>query len=177
MIYKVRVSLNNEIYREIELRDKQTLYTLYKGIISAFSLQGEELASFFISDKDWNKGTEIPLEGDEDADVFSDETETMMDFFIKEVMEKVGARLLFVYDYEEPWTFYVEAIEMTEKKAVLNYPLTVKRVGAMPLKMPKRNMELLELEDDEDEDDLVTEEDGDTESFDELDVDSDLDDF
>lgn len=43
MIYKIRVILDTkeDVFRDIEVRDKQTLFTLYKGIMSAFSLKGE----------------------------------------------------------------------------------------------------------------------------------------
>lgn len=169
MIYKIRVILDTakeDVFRDIEIRDKQTLFTLYKGIMSAFSLQGEELASFYESDEDWNQGKEIPLESmDEGA---SDET--MSDFYIYEALPKVESRLIFVYDYFAMWTFSVEVISIEDKKAVLNYPLTVYRFGAMPLKAPKRNMEILSLEDDE----ILDAGDEDA-SFDELEIDSDLD--
>lgn len=169
MIYKIRVILDtkDDVFRDIEIRDKQTLFTLYKGIMSAFSLQGEELASFYVSDADWNQGKEIPLENMDE----SNEDETMADFHINEVMPEVGSRMIFVYDYLDMWTFSVEVVAIEDKKAVLNYPLTVYRYGAMPLKAPKRNMEILNLEEDEimDED-----EDGDS-TFDDLEIDSEID--
>ncbi|MBW7870366.1 MAG: hypothetical protein H3C39_04815 [Flavobacteriia bacterium] len=173
MIYKIRVILDTkeDVFRDIEVRDKQTLFSLYKGIVSAFSLQGEELASFYESNKDWDQGREIPLEdmGDTGND------ETMADFQISEILPKVGDRMIFVYDYMEMWTFYVEVIAIEDKKAVFNYPLTVYRFGSMPLKAPKRNQDILDLEEDEiidSEDDAEAET-----SFDDLELDTDLDDF
>lgn len=173
MIYKIRVILDtkDDVFRDIEIRDKQTLFTLYKGIMSAFSLQGEELASFYISDEGWSQGKEIPLESMDE----SNEDETMADFHIYEVLPEVGARLIFVYDYMDMWTFSVEVVSIEDKKAVLNYPLTVYRYGAMPLKAPKRNLEIINLEEDE-----IVDEDEDADStFDDLEIDSemDMDDF
>ncbi len=173
MIYKIRVILDTkeDVFRDIEVRDKQTLFSLYKGIVSAFSLQGEELASFYESNKDWDQGREIPLEdmGDTGND------ETMADFQISEILPKVGDRMIFVYDYMEMWTFYVEVIAIEDKKAVFNYPLTVYRFGSMPLKAPKRNQDILDLEEDEI---IDSEEDAEAEtSFDDLELDTDLDDF
>ncbi len=167
MIYKIRVILDTkeDVFRDIELRDKQTLFTLYKGIVSAFSLQGEELASFYLSDREWSQGKEIPLEDMGE----SEEDETMADFQINEVLPNIGDRMIFVYDYMEMWTFYVEVLEVADKKAVFNYPLTTYRYGSMPLKAPKRNMDILNLEDDE----MIDDDDDDT-SFDELDIDSEL---
>lgn len=151
MIYKIRVFLDSkeDVFRDIEIKEKQTLFTLYKGIISAFSLQGEELASFYELDEDGNQTKEIPLE-----DMSDDGTdETMADFYIKEAFINQGDRMAFVYDFMEMWTFVAELISVEEKPAVLNYPLTVYRFGAMPLKAPKKDM-LVDL-DDEDEIDFA----------------------
>lgn len=168
MIYKIRVILDtkDDVFRDIEIRDKQTLFTLYKGIMSAFSLQGEELASFYVSDQEWSQGKEIPLENMDETT----EDETMADFHIYEVMPEVGSRMIFVYDYLDMWTFSVEVVAIEDKKAVLNYPLTVYRFGAMPLKAPKRNMEIMNLEEDE----IMSEEDDDA-AFDDLEIDSEID--
>lgn len=169
MIYKIRVILDTkeDVFRDIEIRDKQTLFTLYKGIMSAFSLKGEELASFYISDEEWEQGKEIPLENmDENS-----EGETMSDFYIYEGFPEVGSRMIFVYDYLDMWTFSVEVVAIEDKVAVLNYPLTVYRFGSMPLKAPKRNIEILNLED---EDMMDADEDADA-SFDDLELDGEMD--
>jgi len=149
VIYKIRVFLDakEDVFRDIEIKEKQTLFTLYKGIISAFSLQGEELASFYELDEEGNQGKEIPLE-----DMSDDETdETMADFYIKEAFSEVGTRLMFVYDFFEMWTFVAELIAVEEKPAVLNYPLTVYRFGSMPLKAPKKDL-VVDLDEDDDMD-------------------------
>ena len=148
MIYKIRVFLDSkeDVFRDIEIKEKQTLFTLYKGIISAFSLQGEELASFYEIDEDGVELKEIPLE-----DMSDDGTdETMADFYIKEVFKEQGDRLKFVYDFFELWTFVAELIDIEDKPAVLNYPLTVYRFGSMPLKAPKRDIDIIDLEGDDD---------------------------
>lgn len=166
MIYKIRVILDTkeDVFRDIEIKEKQTLFTLYKGIMSAFSLKGEELASFYESDEDWSQGKEIPLE-----DMSEDgEDETMADFYIKEAFSQIGDRMIFVYDYLAMWTFYVELIAIEEKPAVLNYPLTIYRYGSMPLKAPKREMDVLDLEDDDLDFDEET-------SLDDLELEDDMD--
>jgi len=158
----VILDTKEDVFRDIEIKEKQTLFTLYKGIISAFSLQGDELASFYESDQDWTQGKEIPLE--DMSDDGSDET--MADYYIKEAFANVGDRMIFVYDYFDLWTFFVELIAVEDKPAVLNYPLTVYRFGAMPLKAPKKDMDIIDLEE---EDDIM-----DDESFDDLEIDGDI---
>jgi hypothetical protein len=149
VIYKIRVFLDakEDVFRDIEIKERQTLFTLYKGIISAFSLQGEELASFYSLDEEENQGKEIPLE-----DMSDDGTdETMADFYIKEAFAQVGDRMMFVYDFFEMWTFVAELIAIEDKPAVLNYPLTVYRFGSMPLKAPKKDI-VVDLDEDDDMD-------------------------
>ena len=93
----------------------------------------------------------------------------MADFYIQEALPEVGARMIFVYDYLEMWTFFVEVLAIEDKKAVLNYPLTVYRYGIVPLKAPKKSLDVINLEEDDealDDDDTA---------FDDLDIDSELD--
>ena len=57
MIYKIRVILDtkDDIFRDIEIREKQTLWNLHLGIKSAFSLMGDDLSVFNILDKSETK--------------------------------------------------------------------------------------------------------------------------
>src|SRR5690606_28237356 len=117
--------------------------------------------------ENWTQGKEIPLESMDE----SNEDNTMADYQISEVMPNVGSRMIFVYDYFDMWTFSVEVISIEDKKAVLNYPLTVYRYGSMPLKAPKRNMEFLNL----DEDEVLGDEADPDVAFEDLDIDADTD--
>jgi hypothetical protein len=53
MVYKIRVILDSKdsIFRDIEIKEKQTLWNLHLGIKSAFSLQGDDLSMFTILDE------------------------------------------------------------------------------------------------------------------------------
>ena len=77
MVYKVRVILDTkeDIFRDIEIKDKQTLWNLHLGIKSAFSLQGEELSTFNILEDDGTIVKSVPLEDmsdDGDGEIMSD---------------------------------------------------------------------------------------------------------
>lgn len=95
MIYKVRVILDakDSVFRDIEIKDKQTLWNLHLGIKSAFSLQGEELSSFYFSDEEWTEGNAIPLEDMSDEG----DGETMSDIYLNEAFPEKGAKMLFKY--------------------------------------------------------------------------------
>ncbi len=168
MIYKIRVILNTEedVFRDIEIRANQTLGKLHEAIKSAFSLQGEEMASFYKSDDNWSQGEEISLE-----DMTDDGSgETMYDLYVKEVLPNAGNKLLYVYDFMIMWSFYVDVLEISDKNLTLNYPLTTYRFGKVPLKAPNKDFSSPSdfLLDDEEEL-LLADEDLDDMDFEELD--------
>lgn len=140
MIYKVRVILdtNNakeQIFRDIEIRDKQTLWNLHSGIKSAFNLQGEELSSFYFSDDDWSEGQAIPLEDMSD----DGDGETMSDVYLDEAFPSVGSKMHFKYGLLDLWEFFCELLEINDEKSSVNYPITVFRFGNAPLKAPNKS--------------------------------------
>lgn len=137
MIYKVRIILDTDnskeqIFRDVEIKDKQTLWNLHLGIKSAFSLQGEELSSFYYSDDEWSEGIAIPLEDMSD----SGDGETMSDVYISEAFSKVGSKLHFKYGLLDLWEFFCELLEIMPEKPSVNYPITTFRFGKVPLKAP-----------------------------------------
>lgn len=140
MIYKVRVILDtnnskDQIFRDIEIKDKQTLWNLHLGIKSAFSLQGEELSSFYYADENWSEGEAIPLEDMSD----DGDGETMSDVYLSEAFPSVGSKMHFKYGLLDLWEFFCELLEITEEKPAVNYPITVFRFGNVPLKAPGKS--------------------------------------
>lgn len=137
MIYKIRIILDakEQIFRDIEIKEKQTLWNLHLGIKSAFSLQGEELSSFYYSDDNWSEGDPIPLEDlSDDGD-----GETMSDVYLSEAFPNIGSKMHFKYGLIDLWEFFCELLEITEEKSAVNYPITVFRFGNAPLKAPSKN--------------------------------------
>lgn len=137
MVYKIRAILNAKetIFRDIEIKEKQTLWNLHLGIKSAFSLPGDELSSFYFSDDEWAEGRPVPLEDmSEDGD-----GEIMSDVYLKEGFPEVGAKMRFQYGFIELWDFFCELLQIAPEKPAVNYPITVYRFGNVPLKAPSKN--------------------------------------
>ncbi|QCX52587.1 plasmid pRiA4b ORF-3 family protein [Elizabethkingia sp. JS20170427COW] len=137
MIYKVRVILDakDSIFRDIEIKGKQTLWNLHQGIKSAFSLQGDELSSFYYSDEEWTEGQAIPLEDMSD----NGDGEIMSDIYISEAFAEKGSKMLFKYGFIDLWEFFCELQEIIDEKPSVNYPITTFRFGNMPLKAPSKS--------------------------------------
>ena len=65
MIYRLRVILDNDteddIFRDIELDKTSNLEDFHNTITQSFGFEGNEMASFYLTDKEWNQGEEISL--------------------------------------------------------------------------------------------------------------------
>lgn len=137
MVYKIRVILDakEDIFRDIEVKGKQTLWNLHLGIKSAFSLQGDELSTFNLLENDGAIVKSVPLEDMSD----DGDGEIMSDVYIDEAFENVGDKAQFQYGLLDLWEFFCELIEVIEETKGVNYPITVYRFGNVPLKAPSKN--------------------------------------
>jgi hypothetical protein len=106
MIYRFRVILDNDteedIFRDLEIRETDTLEDLHNVITQSFGLDGLEMASFYLSDADWNQGEEISM-----FDMGEDPNagRTMAGTRITEVVHEASPKLIYVYDFLIMWTF------------------------------------------------------------------------
>jgi len=137
MVYKIRVILDakEDIFRDIEVKGKQTLWNLHLGIKSAFSLQGEELSTFNLLEEDGTVVKSVPLEDMSD----DGDGEIMSDVYIDEAFESTGDKAQFQYGLLDLWEFFCELVEVIDETKGVNYPITVYRFGNVPLKAPSKN--------------------------------------
>jgi len=159
MVYRFRVILDTkeDVFRDIELLEESTLEDFHNTIINAFGFDGNEMASFYISDEDWNQGEEILQydlsEGEESVRLMN---ETTLDSIVSESQTK----LIYVYDFLNLWTFLIELAEIAEIEEGRDYPNLMFVHGQIPLEAPDKE--------------FIAEKD---EFEDELDTDFDLDDY
>lgn len=137
MVYKIRVILDTkeDIFRDIEIKGKQTLWNLHLGIKSAFNLSGEELSTFNLLEDDGTIVKSVPLEDMSD----DGDGEIMSDVYIDEAFETAGDKAHFQYGLLDLWEFFCEFIEIIEETKGVNYPITSYRFGNAPLKVPNKS--------------------------------------
>lgn len=137
MTYKIRVILDtkDDVFRDIEIKEKQNLWNLHLGIKSAFSLMGEDLSIFNILDEEGIIVKAVPLEDMSD----NGDGEIMSDIYISEAFQKVGDKIHFQYGFMDLWEFFCELVEIVDEKTAVNYPITVFRFGKMPMKAPSKS--------------------------------------
>ena len=159
MIFRFRVVLDNntkeDIFRDIEIRMSDTLEDLHNSITQSFGFDGSEMASFYLSDDEWNKGEEISLfdlsEGGSDIQLMSQTV-------ISSVVSEERTKLIYVYDFMSMWTFMVELGEIVEEAQGTDYPNLLYVHGQVPSDAPEKVFEAEDSEDhfDEFEDDYST---------------------
>lgn len=126
--YKFRVLLDNsnneEIFRDILISKNDTFSDFYNCIIKAFRFNGDQLASFYVSNNSWDKGDEISLMDMGDSGLNMDSA------ILKDSVESDDQKFILVYDFLKMWCFLVELIEETDDSA--KHPTVVLSIGVAP---------------------------------------------
>lgn len=91
-IFHFRILMDNapDVFRDIEIRESSSFLELHDTIMKAFSFSGMEMASFYASNDDWDKGEEIALMDMMD-DIGTEPVRAMSDTLLSEMMEEVGS--------------------------------------------------------------------------------------
>jgi hypothetical protein len=145
MVFKIRVVLDvqEDIIRTIAIEGEKTLEELHKTIAAVFGFNGQQLASFYRTDDDWNQGEEIPLLSMDD----SPNALCMANTTIAQNIEDRGEKLIYVYDFLEMWTFFVELIEASEEQ-LGELPKLILTIGEVPETAPDKEFKAEASKDD-----------------------------
>ena len=142
MIYRFRVVLDNDteedVFRDLEIRETDTMEDLHNIITQSFGFEGLEMASFYISDDEWNQGEEIAMFDMSEA---SNEVMVMGQTIIKDVVHEASPKLIYVYDFLSMWTFYVELAEIVDEAEGTDYPNLMFVHGQIPDEAPDKTFE------------------------------------
>ncbi|PID95243.1 MAG: hypothetical protein CSA95_00610 [Bacteroidetes bacterium] len=135
-VYKFRLlsSENEDFVRDIEVGEEQSFYDFYLAIQFEIDLDMDELASFFVCNRAWEKEVEILLtdmsDEEEDTEGFMKQRlmdDTRIGDFVKGELKQ---RFLFEYDFLEVKTLFIEVIgekEESDQEVEEHYPLCTYR--------------------------------------------------
>ena len=147
MAYKIRIILDVEedVFRDIVVNESTNLEDLHFFIAKSFGFNGQEMASFYKSNNEWEQGDEIPLfdMSEDDIDI------SMSNCLLNSVLKKTGDKLIYVYDFFSMWTFFVELSEITTKEEK-DLPKIVLSFGHPPEKAPEKEFKAEKSYDDDD---------------------------
>ncbi|CAL2078838.1 IS1096 element passenger TnpR family protein [Tenacibaculum dicentrarchi] len=147
-MYKVRVILDTkkDVIRTLVVNQAKSLEDLHSDIAKSFGFNGQEMASFYRTDEDWNQGEEIPL-----FDMSEDgEAPSMATCVIKETLPNINDKLIYVYDFLQMWTFYVEVVEQSDE--VVTDTKIILTVGEIPDEAPEKEFKTSKIPNDLEDD-------------------------
>lgn len=136
MIYRIRIILDvkEDVLRDIEIEASATLEDLHHAITQSFGFLGNEMASFYKSDEVWQQGEELPLES-------MGEVVNMRDEPLNNVFTSSQHHLIYVYDFLNLWTFFVELKELGGVLTSTSYPNLIHSEGDVPEEAPEKMFE------------------------------------
>ncbi|WP_299229430.1 hypothetical protein [uncultured Psychroserpens sp.] len=167
MIYRFRVILDNDteddVFRDIEIRETDSLEDLHNTITQSFGFDGIEMASFYLSNDEWDQGEEISMF---DVSEGQGTVRLMNETKLNDVVHEAQTKLIYVYDFLSMWTFLVELAEIVEEAEGTDYPNLMFVHGQIPDTAPEKTFEAEDFNDfNEFEDDI------DVDDYDNLDFD------
>ncbi len=165
-IYRFRVTFEDyeDVYREVDMPSKATFLELHETIHKSTGYDQDKSSSFYVSNDQWKKGTEIafqPNERKKSAGVLLVE-----DVRLSKFIDDPHQKFYYVYNFDRPYDFHVELIKILKEEDGKEYPAVFKKVGEAPKVVSAANFPVTG---DEDEDDDYVEEVGEEYGVDEED--------
>ena len=132
-MYKIRVILDTkeDVIRTILVNDNINLENLHSTIAKAFGFGGKEMASFYKTNESWEQGDEMSLF---DLGIGKDYSNDSLNT----IFNSENNRLIYVYDFLELWTFFIEVMEISEINKNTTYPNLVFSKGKVPENSPSK---------------------------------------
>ena len=145
---RIWVDSQDNFIREVEIKSNQYFKDLHDFMVKSLKLDANELASFHITDDNWQKIREIslinmmgkpdPKSGKEVR--MLEMGKTRLDTFLMEIDQK----LIYEYDFLQMHTFKLEVVDISGVDDGIKYPFMATSYGSLQLQ------ENLEVEDDAD---------------------------
>ena len=150
MVYKIRLILNIEedTIRDVAIDGSSSLEDLHNAITSSFGFAGDEMASFYRSDESWIQGEEFPLFDMSDG---HDRKIQMSEISIDQILMSENDKMIYVYDFFNMWSFYVELITTDFEHKATELPSLLFSLGEVPNDAPDIQFETELLSEDDDD--------------------------
>ena len=141
--YRCILDIEEDVIRDIKISDKQSLQDLHSAIVNAFGFSSNEMAAFYRTDDTWEQGEEIPLIDMSDAGVSNE----MKDYKLSSLFHDTADKMLYVYDFLNLWTFFIELRQIEETTEDTHTQL-IFSTGKLPHKAPEKHFESTKTEND-----------------------------
>lgn len=137
---KFRVLLDStdksEVFRDILIADSANFESFYKAILGAYHFSEDQMASFYMSNENWDKGHEISLFDMSFGDETQDQLPSVMNTaVIRDFIESGDQKMILVHDFMRMWIFLIELIGYEQETP--DGPKLVLSVGNAPAESSK----------------------------------------
>jgi hypothetical protein len=146
MQLKFRIILNvkEDVLRDIVTDSDITLMEFSKIISSEFGFDSTEISTFHHSNENWEQLDEIKIFKIDELDQIMDKT-PISNFFLSK-----GDKLIYIYDFLNYWTFFIELFELDESVKLDNYKC-INSVGEVPKNPPSDIFDVNSIKEDSDD--------------------------
>ena len=135
-IYTFKISVDNKIFRIIEIKGEKSLYDLANFIVKSFDFDMDHAFGFYNNIQDLYSSDEIyELFADMDDCDPSENAQGVKKTKIYSVFEP-KKKMAFLFDYGDDWIFLVECKSIAEPLEKTRYPRIVEKVGKSPEQYP-----------------------------------------
>jgi hypothetical protein len=134
LVFRIRLEWPTPVWRDIEIRDDQTLVDLHKAIQEGFQWYDDHLYAFFMSGREWNSDDEMMYSEPESLKQEGSERENEMGADIKLSMLRLtkGKKIAYVYDFGDNLGLKLRVKDVSETAAHARYPRTIALLGYSP---------------------------------------------
>ena len=135
-IIRIHLEHKDDIIRDIAISSDKTLEDLHFEIIDSLKLDKNEMASFYMTNDEFELLQEIPLFKIDDKEI---SMLGMNEITVGAVFPEVNSQLLYVYDFLKMWRFSITFTEDSENETTDN--ICIKSIGEMPKEAPEIQFE------------------------------------
>ncbi|MEM7161845.1 MAG: hypothetical protein AAF487_05320 [Bacteroidota bacterium] len=143
--FKFRVVLDGKetVFRDVLMDPACTLEDFHHTILNCYAFSGQQMASFYRSNENWDRGEEFPL-----MDMFEkeDEGKLMSETKIEEVFIEEGDKFLYIYDFLNMKIFMIEMMGQEDFQGAL--PHVVLEYGEAPPESAESDFSEFQLDED-----------------------------
>lgn len=139
---RVVPDVEEDVFRDIQIGTNQSFLDLYQAIIKIFGFRGDQLASFYLSNDEWDKGHEIALMDMGSPSPSGLPTE-MSQATIGDLILKKEQKIILVYDFLKMWCFFMEVLDVVEIEGD-GTPKVIMSFGEAPVEDDKELPDLME---------------------------------
>jgi len=152
--------------REYEISGNETFLSFHNFIQNNLGFDANQLASFFLTDEQWNKGLELTLiDMGNDAGPAAIPMESVK---LGDLLKNKKERLLYVFDIFSDRCFFIELSDIQEPEAGIQYPRCKASVGSPPEQLVIEDVSIDDILANEDLDEITN----DIGPIDDIDLDS-----